>query len=93
MEKHIKSYLSGTSAHGFRYLVGEFDHYNVGFPAVARVVWTGVIIFSFVTSGIMITTSIQDNNDNPIPASFDYVPIQESVYVSNKDTFSYSTFT
>ncbi len=74
MDFHLKTYLSQTSAHGFSHLVKGSSKLPL-----SRLFWLLAISASFVTSGYMVYSSLQEVDENPISTFVKYVPIEVRV--------------
>ena len=68
--KYIKSYLSETTVHGFRY-VAE------GRTAGEKLIWVCFIAFSATCAGILVERSLSENRHNPILTILNVVPVAE----------------
>ncbi len=81
MRTHLKNYLANTSAHGFNNLAQGSSRLPL-----SRVFWLLAISSSFVTSGYMVYSSLQEVNENPISTYVEYIPVQvmiKKISISN----------
>ncbi len=87
MEDHLKSYLTNSTAHGFRYLVVKLRGDGKGRPMLplppSRVMWFVAIALSFTASAFLVASSIRETKDHPVMTTTAFVPIQVQVAENN----------
>ncbi len=80
MEDHLKSYLTNSTAHGFRYLVVKLRGDGEGGPPLPlpprRMMWFVAIALSFTASAFLVASSIRETKDHPVMTTTAFVPIQ-----------------
>ncbi len=80
MSKRLRDYVSETSIHGLKYLAGGGgngdDHASSSPTLPSRLLWASLVGTSFLLSGIMVASSLDDAARHPVTSSFDLVDVR-----------------